>query len=184
MARVQKIKIEQLTEEAFQPFGEILDAKDRPPNSRGGGVSESWWVDFQADGEVLVSASKVAHQGLAFKKLERHFSHTQTFVPLHGPPAVVAVAAPTDVNDREAIPEPERVHAFLVDGTKGYKLSRGTWHSLDRFPLYPPATVFVTIATHENYEDLRLAYARQGGFKLTQEVDYEAKFGVNFEMVL
>lgn len=184
MTRVQKLKIEPLTEEAFRPFGEIIDAKARPPDSRGGGVSESWSVDFQADGRVLVNASRVAFQGFTFKKLERHFSHTQTFIPLHGPPAVVAVAPPTDLNDREAIPGPEQVHAFLIDGSKGYKLARGTWHSLDRFPLYPPAAVFVVLSTHENAQDLKLAYAGKGGWKLTQEVDYEARFGVIFEMVL
>mgnify|MGYP001334247372 CR=1 FL=1 len=184
MGNVQIIKVEPLTEEAFEPYGEILNDKGVTPDFKGGGKSQSWSVDFEADGRVLVMASKNPFQGLAFKKMERHFSHTQTFIPLSGSPALVAVAPPTDPNNREDIPNPEQVRAFLIDGTKGYMLKRGTWHTLDRFPLYPPGAVYVVLATHENNEDLRLAYAGQGGFKLSQEVDFEAKLGVSFEMVL
>jgi ureidoglycolate hydrolase len=104
-------------------------------------------------------------------------------VPLDGAPAVVAVAPPTDPADREAIPAPETVRAFLIDGTRGYLLDRGTWHSIDRFPLAPPATTFVVLNEQETVEDLARAYAGQGGFERSQEVDYQARFGVTFELV-
>jgi hypothetical protein len=63
-------------------------------------------------------------------------------------------------------------------------LKKGTWHSVDRLPLYPPGTVFVVFNDHETAADLKLAYAGKGGFKLTQEVNYETRFGIRFEMVL
>ena len=184
MARVVRIKAEPLTGEAFRPFGEIIGVQDRPPDYRGGGKSQGWTADFRSEGRTLVSASLVPYQALTFAKLERHFNLTQAFIPLDGAPAIVAVAPPTDPNDREAIPAPEQVRAFLLDGTQGYLLLKGTWHSLDRFPIYPPASVFVIINDHETLQDLRLAYAGQGGWKLSQEVDYAARFGVTFELSL
>ncbi len=135
--RIQPVRIEPLTDEAFRPFGQVLGAGERAPDYRGGGGSYGWRVDFQADGRPRVSVSVAPFQGRRFTRLERHFHVTQTFVPLDGARAVVAVAPPTDPADREAIPAPETVRAFLIDGTRGYLLWKGTWHSIDRFPLDP-----------------------------------------------
>lgn len=181
--RIQPVRIEPLTDEAFRPFGQVLGAGERAPDYRGGGGSYGWRVDFQADGRPRVSVSVAPFQGLRFARLERHFHVTQTFVPLDGSPAVVAVAPPTDPADREAIPAPESIRAFLIDGTKGYLLGKGTWHSIDRFPLAPPSTVFVTINEQETVEDLARAYAGHGGWERTQEIDYQARFGVTFELI-
>jgi len=182
MARVHRIKAEPLTEETFAPFGQVIEVKNREPDWRGGGVSKGWLVDFQADGTTSLHVTRVVYQPLTFKRMERHFTVTQSSIPLYGVPAVVAVAAPTDPNDPESVPRPEDVHAFLIDGTKGYMLYKGAWHTLDRFPLSPPSAVFVVLSTRETAADLKLAYEGKGGFKLTQEVDFEQKFGVIVEM--
>jgi ureidoglycolate lyase len=171
--RVQPVTIEPLTDEAFRPFGQVLGASERAPDYRGGGGSYGWRVDFQADGRPRVSVSVAPFQGLRFSRLEQHFHVTQTFVPLDGAPAVVAVAPPTDPADREAIPAPESIRAFRIDGTKGYLLGKGTWHSIDRFPLSPPSTLFVVLNERETAEDP----AR------SQIVDYAARFGVTFELI-
>ena len=65
--------------------------------------------------------------------MERHFHVSQAFIPLGGEHAVVAVAPPSA--DRGSVPELEAIRAFLLEGSKGYVLHKGTWHSLDRFPL-------------------------------------------------
>lgn len=184
MPVIQKVKIEFLTEEAFQPFGHIIGLRNSPPNYRGGGNSQGWWVDFQTEGKPLVSVITVPYGNLSFTKMERHFQVTQAFIPLCGSPAVVALAPPTARHDREAIPRPDQIRAFLLDGTKGYVLHKGTWHSLDRFPLYPPESVFVMLSDEETAEDLNQAYAGRGGWKLTQEVDYQQRYGITFTLVL
>lgn len=183
MARVHDIRVELLTEEAFAPFGEIISAKHRPPDFRGAGGTLGWAIDFQS-GTPLVMMLQTPYQGLTCKKMERHLNLTQAFIPLGGAPAVVAVAPPTDPNDRSAIPRPDQIRAFLLDGTKGYALARGTWHSLDRFPLYPPESRFVILTDRETAADLELAYSGAGGWKLTREVDFEATLGVTFRLVL
>ena len=181
MTRIVHLAPEPLTEVSFKPFGQVIEEKDRPPDFRGEKGTLRWNVEFQG-GRPQLGFIKTPYQGLAFTKLERHFRLSQTFIPLGGAPAVVAVAAPTSPDDREAIPRPEDVRAFLIDGSKGYVLAPGTWHSLDRFPLAPPDTRFVMITDHETADDLSAAYAGRGGWQVTQEVDFAARFGVRFEI--
>jgi ureidoglycolate lyase len=181
MPTVHEVKIEPLTEEGFVPFGQVVSAKARPPDFRTESGTEGWAVDF-GSGRPLVMLLRTPYQRLGFSKLERHFNLTQTFLPLGGSPAVVAVAPPSP--DRSAIPEPAAIRAFLLDGTMGYALARGAWHSLDRFPLYPPDTRWVIITDHETQQDLLASYSGKGEWKLTQEVDYRTRFDTTFALVL
>jgi ureidoglycolate lyase len=181
MTRIVRLAVEPLTEPSFKPFGQVIEEKDRTPDFRGEKGTLRWNVEFLG-GSPLLGFIKTPYQGLAFTKLERHFRLSQTFIPLGGAPAVVAVAAPTSPDDRNAIPHPEDVRAFLLDGSRGYVLAPGTWHSLDRFPLSPPDTRFVMITDRETADDLSTAYTGRGGWQLTQEVDFSARFGVAFEI--
>src|SRR5262245_3399489 len=182
MQTVHEVRIEALTEEAFAPFGQIVSAKERAPDFRTESGTEGWAVDFRS-GRPLLMVLRTAYQGLRFSKLERHFQLTQTFLPLGGSPAVVAVARPSS-SDRTVIPDRTEVRAFLLDGTQGYALAPGTWHSLDRFPLYPPDTRWVIVTDHETQEDLLNAYSGVGGWQLTHESDYRARFGLTFALTL
>jgi ureidoglycolate hydrolase len=177
----REVRVEPLTEEAFAPFGQIIAPSGRAPDFRTESGTEGWAVDFHS-GRPLVMLLRTPYQGLRFSKLERHFGLTQTFLPLGGSPAVVAVAPPS--TDRSAIPAPAEVRAFLLDGTKGYALAPGTWHSLDRFPLYPPDTRWVIITDHETQQDLLAAYSGNGGWELTQETDFRAGAGLTFVLSL
>jgi ureidoglycolate lyase len=181
MRTIHELPIEPLTEEAFAPFGQIISTKTRNPDFRTESGTEGWAIDFRS-GRPLVMVLRTAYQGMRFSKLERHFELTQTFLPLGGSPAAVAVAPPS--RDRSVIPDPTDVRAFLLDGTKGYALAPGTWHSLDRFPLYPPDTRWVIITDHETQQDLLTAYSGQGGWERTQEVDYGALRDVAFALTL
>jgi ureidoglycolate hydrolase len=180
MEALREVRIESLTDEAFAPFGQVIAVGERAPDFQAESGTEGWAVAFQA-GRPLVMVLRTPYQGLRFSKLERHFGLTQTFLPLGGSPAVVAVAPPSA--DRAAVPDPEAVRAFLLDGTKGYALAPGTWHSLDRFPLYPPNTQWVIITDHETQQDLLAAYGGHGGWELSQETDYRAS-GLMFVLSL
>jgi ureidoglycolate lyase len=181
MRTIHELRIEPLTERAFEPFGQVVSAKARPADFRTESGTEGWAVDFHS-GRPLVMVLRTPYQGFSFSKLERHFELTQTFLPLGGSPAVVAVAPPSP--DRSAVPDPAEVRAFLLDGTVGYALAPGTWHSLDRFPLYPPDTRWVIITDHETQQDLLAAYSGTGGFTLTQETDYAKRLGLVFNVAL
>jgi ureidoglycolate lyase len=113
--------------------------------------------------------------------MERHFHVSQAFIPLGGEHAAVAVAPPSD--DPGSVPALDEIRAFLLDGSKGYVLHKGTWHSLDRFPLRPPDTRFVMLTDHETQGDLIAAYAAGKSAALTQEIDLERRFGTTIELV-
>jgi ureidoglycolate hydrolase len=180
MARVHAIRIEPLTAEAFAPFGTVIDAGTRAPDYVAASGTEQWHASFES-GRPLLSLLRTPFQGLRFRAMERHFHVTQAFIPLGGQHAAVAVAPPSA--DRDALPEVDAIRAFLLDGSKGYVLHRGTWHSLDRFPLRPSDTRFVMITDHETQSDLTAAYAAGEPAALTQEVDLERALGVTIELV-
>jgi ureidoglycolate lyase len=180
MTTVREVKIEPLTEASFAPFGQLVSAKARTPDFQTESGTQGWAVDFRS-GTPLLMLLRTPYRGLRFSKLERHFNVTQTFLPMGGAPAVLAVAPP---GPRDAMPAPEDVRAFLLDGRTGYALARGTWHSLDRMPLYAPATEWVIITDHETQDDLTAAYAGRSPMTLTQEVDFAARSGVTFALTL
>ncbi len=145
MPRTLQLTIEPMTEEAFMPFGEVWDAKEHSPDHR-----QSFSVEYHPEGTPTASIMWQPYQALTFTKLERHFHATHVFIPVSGSLAVVAVAPPTDLDDPTAIPDPNDVRAFLIDGTKGFGYKKGTWHSLDRYILSPPGTTFVTFNQSPN----------------------------------
>ena len=63
---------------------------------------------------------------------------------------MVCVAAPTDLDDLQAVPRPEEVRAFLIDPGRPFAFARGTWHSLDRYVLSPPGSTFVILNVDPN----------------------------------
>lgn len=180
MATRQVLKVELLTAEAFAPYGQVIEPPDRKPDFQGLSGTQLWGLDFAVDGRLQVGFVRVPHRRLTFKVMEQHYGVTQTFIPAGGPPAIVAVAAPTE---RDVTPKPEDVRAFLLDGTRGYILGRRTWHSLDRFPLYPPHGDWVILTDWETTDDL-LRSADGLGANLTRAIDFEKLYGVAFEFDL
>jgi ureidoglycolate lyase len=174
MPRLHEVRIETLTAAAFAPFGRLISTRDGPADYRGASGTQGWHVPFDS-GQPLLSVLKTPYLGLRFAKMERHVRVSQAFVPLGGAHAVVAVAPP--MPDRSC-PRLEDIRAFLLDGSMGYVLHLGTWHSLDRFPLTPPDTTFLMITDQETQNDLTESYAGRGRWALTQEVDLEAEYGV------
>ena len=164
MTKIHKLKVEVMTAESFHPFGEVMEAKSTPAEHR-----EFFPAMFEIDGRPTLDVIWQPYEGRRFTELERHFNVTQAFMPLSGSVAVVAVSAPTDPDDPLAFPEPEDVHAFLIDGTQGFVYKTGTWHSLDRYILSPPGASFVILNVDPNP---------------TQVVDYEKERDVVFEVDL
>lgn len=178
MAREVQIKVELLTEEAFAPFGALLSNKERSADFQGLN-SIGWKEAFELNGPPLFMTLSSSYTGLRFNMLERHFAVTQTFIPLGGVPSIIAVAAPSAP---ETIPAPEDIRAFVLDGSAGYVLKKGTWHSLDRFPLYPPSAEIVIISSLETQQELESVPQEQ--WRLTQQIDYTEQFDVSFKLEL
>src|SRR2546422_8885612 len=118
MPSVHEVTIEPLTEEAFAPFGQIIAAKDRPPDFRTESDTQGWAIDFRS-GKPLIMLLKTPYRGLSFTKLERHFNLTQTFLPVGRSPAVVAGPPPWPPGARTPIPPPRPPRAAPLAGTAG-----------------------------------------------------------------
>jgi ureidoglycolate lyase len=167
-----------LTEGSFRPYGTLLAPGSEAPDFQGSS-SVGWKAPFEVDDAPLVMVLMTRFSGLRFSRLERHFMVTQAFIPLGPTSALLAVAAPTESG---VIPKPEDVRAFLIDGTCGYVLKRGTWHSLDRYPLRETEAQIVIITSHATQVELETETS--AARRLTQEVDYEERFGVTFQLVV
>ena len=122
-----------MTAESFAPYGRVLESSEEPAERR---VMTP--LPFECDGRTTVNCIWQPSAERSFSRLERHFGVTQTFVQVSGSPAVVCVAAPTDIDDPGAVPRPEDVRALLIDPGRPFAFARGTWHSLDRYVLSPP----------------------------------------------
>ena len=81
-------------------------------------------VNFISDDDTQVTLASVDARPFQVTWLERHFKHTQTFIPLSGRPFVMVLSKPTDAD----MPDLSSVQAFLFDGSAGLALHIGTWH--------------------------------------------------------
>ncbi|HIN16850.1 MAG TPA: hypothetical protein EYM68_02950 [Gammaproteobacteria bacterium] len=145
MTRIHTLIIEPMSEESFEPFGELWCASKKPSDRR---ILSP--TSYSHDGQSTVHVIWQPQGGLKFDQLERHFGVTQSFVQLSGGAAVVCAAAPTDPDNLHHIPPPEAVRAFLIDPSTGYSFKRGTWHSLNRHILDHHGATFLILNSNPN----------------------------------
>jgi ureidoglycolate hydrolase len=168
-----------MTPEAFAPFGQLLMIRaDRTPDYDDAD-STGWRYPVDLAGTPELVVVRTSFVGRRFSRLERHIRLAQAFVPLGGTPSAVAVASSTPNPDTP--PSPESVRAFAISPGVGYMLHPDTWHSLDRYPLWPGELVVVMLTSTQTTDEAMSV--PQTDWRLTQEVDYLAE-GVEFELVL
>ena len=141
------IRAEEATPTALEGYGDILGRTDVPV-----AVSEFMEtvelrkpVRFSSDDKTILSLATVHRRPLEVRWLERHYKHTQTFIPLGGKPFVIALAKPTAAE----FPDPADVRAFLFDGSCGITMHVGTWHEFP-FALIDPTDLVVILRSETN----------------------------------
>jgi len=147
----RRLEVERATEEALAPFGEILGSDvampGRPLNFYKGVIRKP--ARFVSDDQTELSVVRLQRRPLEVKYIERHFKHTQTFVPLSGKPFIVVMAPPEEVE----YPALDKIRAFLFDGSAGFCMKIGCWHE------FPYAVVddtdLVVILRGETVSDLK-----------------------------
>lgn len=123
-----KVVAEPLTEAAFAPFGDVLDARGAPDRlinqGRCGRYHDQARLDFH-DGRAGISIFKAELRTLPHKldMVERHPVGTQAFLPMSMDPFLVIVAL--DVNGA-----PGRPRAFLTEPGQGVNYHRNIWHGV------------------------------------------------------
>lgn len=151
--REQRLRVEAATPAGIEPFGRLLASNAGAPRMDlgyyAGAVFTSRPVDFSCDSTTDISLASLRPRPLQVRYLERHFQHTQTFIPLGGKPWL-AVLAPAG---HDEMPDLAAARAFRFAGDTGLCLHRGTWHEFP-FPV-EDGTDMIVILSSQTTEDLR-----------------------------
>ena len=100
---------------------------------------------FFSDEDTTLSVARVQPRVNEVVWMERHFKHTQVFVPLGGNPYAVVLAPPND----NALPDLDAVVAVEFPGNMGFMMRVGTWHEFP-FALNEPVDIIVILRNETN----------------------------------
>jgi len=146
------IQAKEATPEALAPYGQVIGPGIGVASGVGdfydGAVAVSKPVNFISDDDTCISLSTIQPRRFEIEYLERHFKHTQSFIPLGGKPFVAVLGAPTAGD----MPDLDSLEAFRFDGQSGFCMHIGTWHE---FPFaIEPETNLVVILRNETTRNL------------------------------
>ena len=133
-------------------LGTLISARaDLAPRSSSfyGDAVRLWPAHFQSDADTTFVVSRISPRPNEVVYLERHFKHTQAFIPLAGKPFIAVMAPPTG----DGLPDPASAKAYRFDGTAGFSMHVGTWHE---FPYaIEPDTDVIVVLRHETNRNLQ-----------------------------
>ena len=145
-----QILTEPLTETAFAPFGDVLEATGDYRLINAGLCRrhhDRARIDT-SDARTGISIFQAEPRSLpyAFDLIERHPEGSQAFIPMTEQPFLVIVSLGPNHTPR----------AVLTNGAQGINLHRGTWHGV-LTPLHAPGLFAVVdrIGTTPNLEEYR-----------------------------
>lgn len=125
---VVRLNVEPASAEALAPFGAIIgrDAPVKPVSVDfyKGAVKMSYPARFLCEHPVEITLAQMTRRPGEVRYMERHFQHTQSFLPLGGKPFIAVMAPPGDGD----LPDLSQVRAFRFDGSAGFAMHVGTWH--------------------------------------------------------
>ena len=179
---VYEITLEKVSDELFDPFGQLLCEKNGDPDFTGDGM-ESWALNFSSEQNVELMFNRFHYKAFEFSMLERHFHVTQTFLPLGGMPMVMIVSEPTSPGGQPSIPDPRDIRAFYIDGNIGVMLWKATWHALHRFPVRPPYVDVGLITEMETQHELETELKVGANPIRTEAIDYAKISNIGFKVV-
>lgn len=148
---VIELMVEPATAEALEPFGAIIgrDAPVKPVSVDfyKGAVKMSYPARFFCEHPVEVTLAQIDRRPGEVRYMERHFQHTQAFLPLAGKPFVAVMAPPGE----DELPDLSLVRAFLFDGTAGFAMHLGTWHEFP-FAVEDNTDLVVLLSSQTGYD--------------------------------
>lgn len=126
MNKIHSIKPQELNENDFSPFGQIIHLPAHSAPKRG----ESWdcWNCILSMGENNPSIGIVNTRAFVghIKEMERH-PKTELIIPINGV-VVQPVALPGSLGDVELKPNASSVRAFIIQQKMAVLLAPGVWH--------------------------------------------------------
>jgi ureidoglycolate lyase len=121
------IHIENATPENIAPYGSFVGAADSTRTFAawpGTTIFGEYPIKVETGGEILLvqAAGKSFPHTIAI--IERHFQHTQTYLPFNGKPFVMILGTESEGD----APILEKLRAFRFDGRAGIILAENVWH--------------------------------------------------------
>ncbi|AJJ18538.1 MULTISPECIES: ureidoglycolate lyase [Yersinia] len=138
-----ELRLEQLTAEAFAPYGDVIQVEGNDFFHINNGKTERYHdlakVEVTDGRRVLVSInrSQPCEMPLIFSVLEKHPLSSQAFIPMNGERFITIVALGGDEIPLNSL------RAFITNGRQGVSYHCNVWHH----PLfaYEKVTDFLTI---------------------------------------
>lgn len=128
MTSVREIGLTVATRESVAAYGELIgidgESTALPTDFYDGTVRLYAPARFVSDDDTQITVARIDRRPLEVRWMERHFKHTQAFIPLGGKPFIAVLAPPTDSD----LPVLDEARAFLFDGSAGFLMHVGTWH--------------------------------------------------------
>ena len=126
---VGKLAVKPLTQEAFAPYGDVVESEGRDSYFINNGMAERFHalarVETKGDGSYPVISlvkSKKFELPRRVDHVEYHPLGSQAFLPIDQTPFVVVVAEAGEA------PTPDQLQAFVTNGRQGINYHAGTWH--------------------------------------------------------
>lgn len=174
----RKLEVVPATAENFAPYGVLIgpDEAVAPRTGEFYGDRVELWAPggFVSDEDTRLSVARIHARPTNVIWMERHFKHTQTFIPIGGRPFVAVLGAPTDT----PCPDAGSVRAFYFDGTRGAQLHLGTWHEFP-FPA-EDMTEVVIIIRRETQDNLEVKENNEAIGADLEKRDLETRLGYGF----
>ena len=119
-----------LTQEAFAPFGTVLEKpKQRPDIDKG-------WLHYWHDLEPLGFSHcpvwgylEVLNRKHILDEMERHRFSREVFIPMEGI-SFMAFATGGDASCADCTPDSSSIQIFKIAGNRAFAVGQGIWHSL------------------------------------------------------
>lgn len=117
-----------LTQEAFAPYGDVIEAGSTEVRTINEGNTQRFHnlakldlIQDQGCASINIFRSTPLELPITIKLMERHPKSSQAFFPVSDNPYLVIVAPPGEL-------DPSKIEVFLAAGHQGVNYHRGTWH--------------------------------------------------------
>jgi ureidoglycolate lyase len=127
--KTYRLNLKPLTQEAFAPFGDVIQKEGRYPEEINYGQTRKYaglaridLGDDEGTATVHIYRSRPVSLPFRIEIMEYHPSGSQAFIPLHRRPFLVIVAPPA-----ETLPF-KSIQGFITNGEQGVNLKKAVWH--------------------------------------------------------
>jgi ureidoglycolate lyase len=143
---MKELKVEIATVESIKAFVSLVGSQDGIEKFMAFEGTQIFKVPFDLKEESELIVCKVDRRPMTLSIMERHFKHTQTFIPMDGKPFIMILAP----NTEGPLPDPALLRAFLFKDVTGIAMHLGVCHE---FPfVLEDATQFAVVLSSQSHQ--------------------------------